>query len=337
MDDTSENSGCITPKRIFGALALWAFVLFLGLAGAGYWWASETGLLASSGDAPDSAAAVEPTEVEPEPAETGTDEAAAADEAPTAEDAELPGDAAEADLSASADLSLSEEPAEDAVAAEDAAGEDQGETQPVTDSPEVIEEIERSEPPPREAPSARSDAEEESQAERDARRRAEREERDARRATEAEERRRAEELEAERAAEREAREERARESELEPDREPEREREPEPEESYGSLKISSRLVDGPPRIKAKIEGDPVCNYELRIEIIRVNAAGNVVGEPKRMACPVTADSNPACELKVQTAWMAGGAKISVSTWAAKHKSCPAGAPTPKKKKREYGG
>lgn len=330
MDDTSENPGCVTPKRIFGALALWAFVLFLGLAGAGYWWASQTGRLGSGESAPDA----EASEIAPGDADSArTTEVEAAEDAATELDAELPGEAAEIDLSATADLSLEEDGA--SPDGEPEPEEEPEESRLLADE-EVLAEIEAiSDPTPaptREAPSARADAGR-SQADRDAERAAEREQRDARRAAEAEERRRADEIEAERAAEREARTERARETERVPEPEPE----PRDEPAFSPLKISSRLVDGPPRIKALVEGDVACDYELRIEVIRVNAAGAVVGEPKRQACAITPSSSPACELKVQTGWMAGGSKISVSTWAAKHKSCPSGAPTPSKKKREYGG
>jgi hypothetical protein len=50
MDDTQDDdwegkSGCITPKKIILALLAWAFMLSLGAAAAGWWWADQTGLL----------------------------------------------------------------------------------------------------------------------------------------------------------------------------------------------------------------------------------------------------------------------------------------------------
>ena len=127
------------------------------------------------------------------------------------------------------------------------------------------------------------------------------------------------------------------EPEPEPTAEPEPEPEPEPTPapvSVPSLKIDSRLVDGPPRIKARLVGELLCGYELRIELDRWDPAGKKA-ETKREGCVINPGGAGLCELTVKPAWLREGARVEVKTSAAKHRSCPDEAPVPKRVKRTY--
>ena len=111
--------------------------------------------------------------------------------------------------------------------------------------------------------------------------------------------------------------------------------EPTPEPvSAPSLKIDSRLVDDPPRIKARLIGERLCGYEIRIEVERWDRNGSKL-DPKRQGCVVSPGDAGLCELSVKYGWFREGARVKVHTTAAKHRSCPDEAPVPKRSTRSY--